>query len=267
MYLPPLGGFDKKTVDTCFEITESFNHNTDISRIENIEEADIGFFNPSQNSTGFRPRGECTLSSAREGASALSLRGSTKNNFRFYEKSKEYIVAQKDMAALSGEGFRHKRNLYNFFVKNYGGYLRDYEEKDDAAVIELYQAWMKERLSKNSEDIYKAMLEDSYKVFCEMLVGRKYLNIVAKVVECGGKIKGFTCGFPVGSAVFCINFEIADLGIKGLAQFIFTEFAKTLGRYPEINIMDDSGIENIRQTKLSYHPIRTVSSFTALLGS
>lgn len=232
MYLPPLGGFDLKTVQTCFDIMEDFNHNPDVSRIENIEEPDLKFF---------------------------SL-----NKFRTYEKAKEYIVAQKEMASLSGGKFRHKRNLYNFFIKHYGGRLRDYEKKDQGAVLDVYRAWMNERLSKNSEAIYKAMLQDSYKVFSEMLANWHHFNMVAKVVECDGKTKAFTSGFHIHQSMFCINFEIADLSLKGLAPFIFCEFSKTLGSYPDINIMDDSGIENIRQSKLSYRPIKSVASYTVL---
>jgi len=91
--------------------------------------------------------------------------------------------------------------------------------------------------------------------------------MVAKVVEVGGRIMAFSSGFPVNESIFCINFEIADLNFKGIAAFIFREFAKSLTAYPEINMMDDSGLENIRQTKMLYRPVRTVVAYTALKSS
>ena len=235
MNMPPLGGLDPETIKTCFEIMEDFNHNREISRIENIEPLDLVFF--------------------KEG------------NFRLYEKTQEYIVAQEDMSSLKGEKFKHKRSLYNFFIKNYKGTLRDYEEKDRQEVLDLYENWMRERMSKNSDPIYQAMLKDNFTAFVQMLAYFRDLKFLAKVVACEGAIRGFIAGCPLKPGLFCINFEIADLKFKGLAQFIFSEFSKQLSSYPHINIMDDSGIENIKQTKLSYRPIKTISSYTALMNA
>jgi hypothetical protein len=62
---------------------------------------------------------------------------------------------------------------------------------------------------------------------------------------------------------FCILYEITDLGIKGLAQFIFRRYCQELKDYKFINIMDDSGLENLRRTKLAYKPVRQVRAFIA----
>jgi hypothetical protein len=232
MPLPPLGGLDQKTISACFEIMEGFNHNPDISRIENIEEHDLGFF--------------------KEGS------------FSIYEKAREYIVGQQEIAGLRGERFKHKRNSYNFFIKNYNHRFRNYRTKDRKAVLALYQAWRDERKSKNSDPIYQAMLDDNFKAFVEMLKHFTSLEVTACVMEIEGRLKAFTSGFPLSKDLFCINYEIADLTYKGLASFIFAEFAKRLAPYPEINIMDDSGLVNLKRAKLSYHPHKNIVSYTAL---
>ena len=189
MNMPPLGGLDPETIKTCFEIMEDFNHNREISRIENIEPLDLVFF--------------------KEG------------NFRLYEKTQEYIVAQEDMGSLKGEKLKHKRSLYNFFIKNYKETFRNYEEKDRQDVLRLYEDWMRERMSKNSDSIYQAMLKDNFKALSEMLVHFGNLKFLAKVAECDRGIRGFISGFTLNPGLFCINFEIADLKFQGLAQFIF----------------------------------------------
>jgi hypothetical protein len=235
MNLPPLGGLDKKTINACFEAMEEINHNKAISRIENIEEGDLGFFK--------------------------------KNGFRVYEKAKEYIVETADIAFFRGERFKHKRSLYNHFVREgHGAHFRDYRRQDREVVLELYQKWMKGRMEKNSDPVYQGMLVDSFEVLSRMLALSEELELSIKVVECDGSIIAFTCGFSVSPGLFCVNFEIADLEMfRGVSQFVFSEFAKTLVSYRELNIMDDSGIENIRDTKLSYRPKRVISSYTALL--
>jgi hypothetical protein len=235
MAVPPLGGLDVKTVAACFEIMEGFNHNKEVSRIENIEEPDLVFFR--------------------------------KNNFRIFEKAKEYVVSSRAMAELCGEKLKHKRHSVNFFKKNYLFRVRDYTDKDKEGVLELYRRWMRERKSRNNDVIYRAMLEDSSRVLAEELKNFKKYAFWGKVVVCDREIRAFTSGFVLSKKMFCVNFEIADLSYKGIAAFIFSEFAKALcPRYPEINMMDDSGIENIRATKLAYHPTRSVTSYTALLS-
>jgi hypothetical protein len=230
----PLGRFDRETVRACFEIMERYNHNADISRIENIEKEDLSFFE--------------------------------KNGFKTRVKNQEYIVRSCDIALLKGERFKHKRSLYNYFVKHYHAYLRNYEAKDKAAVEALADAWGAARCQKNTEVIYRAMIDDSRRVLSGLLHEYKKLNFNMQVVVCVDKIIGFTSGFALSPELFCVNFEIADLSYKGLAQFVFTEFAKTL-EYPSINMMDDSEIENLKKTKLSYRPQKMVSSYVALLDS
>jgi len=241
MNLPPLGGLDKKTVNACFGAMEEINHNKAISRIENIEEKDLVFFK--------------------------------KNGFRIYEKSKEYIVTTSDIAFLSGERFKHKRSLYNHFMKKSmlpegrKECFRDYQRKDEKACLELYQKWMKDRKEKNSDPVYQGMLVDSFKVLSRMLEYSRELGLSVKVVEREGRVIAFTSGFSISQRLFCVNFEITDLEFRGISQFVFSEFAKTLSFYRELNIMDDSGIENIRLTKFSYRPSRIIASYTAVMDS
>lgn len=232
MPLPPLGGLDDEAIDVCFTIMEDLNHNSDISRIENIEKKDLGFFKQAP--------------------------------FVLYEKAQESIVLSKEMAGLCGEKFKHKRNLHNFFIKNYDSCFRDYATPDRKDVGTLYEDWKEDRKSRREDRIYQAMLEDNFLAFGALLKNFRYLDTTACVVEIENKIRAFTCGFPLSGNLFCINYEIADLKYKGLPQFVFAEFAKRLMSYREINIMEDCGFENLKKTKLSYHPSQVVISYTAL---
>lgn len=234
MALPPLGGLDDETVRACFDEMDSFNHNPDISRIENIEEQDLDFFK--------------------------------RDGFRIFEKSKDYIVARQLIARLNTRKYKSKRALYNYFTKHYQCRFRDYQNADRDEVIRLYEQWMDNRFEKNSDEIYRALLKDSLKVLTQTLEDYDHLRLSAKIVESDGNIIAFTCGFPVGKDIFCISFEFADIAFKGLPQFIFSAFAKSLEGYDFINMMDDSGIENIRWTKMSFHPVSEPVSYTALLA-
>lgn len=87
------------------------------------------------------------------------------------------------------------------------------------------------------------------------------LNCIGRIVKVDKEIRAFSFGFKLNAQTFCILYEITDLQVKGLAQFIFREFCREMADYKYINIMDDSGLENLKQVKLSYHPIKLVPAY------
>jgi hypothetical protein len=189
------------------------------------------------------------------------------NGWKVYEKSKDYLVSRTAIAFLRGDRLKHKRHLYNVFVKRGPAGLRDYRPSDKKPVLALYRRWQKERSAKYDDRIYRAMLEDSFGALACMLEDIAALGVVAKVVEVDGRIAAFTSGCPISRDTFCIHFEIADLAYKGLAQFIFTMMARALPDFEYLNIMDDSGLASIRLAKRSFHPVRLVPSLTAVRPS
>jgi len=126
MPLPPLGLSQGRVLEACHAFMEAVNHNPDISRIENIEEAGRGLF---------------------EGL-----------GWKLYEKSCDYVVRKSDIAFLRGAKFKHKRNLYNVFCKNHEALFRDYAASDKPGVLALWDRWQKGRIFKHPDPIYKAML-------------------------------------------------------------------------------------------------------------
>lgn len=232
MILPPLGEWGLDVIEACFDEMDAFNHNQDLSRIENLEEADLTFFK--------------------------------NKNFRIFEKSKDYLVDRGSIASFASQKYKSKRALYNYFIKHHQYHFRDYCARDYHEVSALYGAWAKGRAEKNKDGVYAMLLGDSAKVLTRMLTDIRVLDIRAKVVEIDGYIRGFTSGFAVAKDIFCVNFEFVDAAFKGLPQYIFSAFASQLKEYAFINMMDDCGIENIRWTKESFHPSCSVVSYTAL---
>ena len=106
------------------------------------------------------------------------------------------------------------------------------------------------------------MLDDSGVILKEAFNQYSLLGFEGILVRVKGKVKAFTFGFKLNEETFCILYEITDLTCKGLAQFIFAEFCSQLKPYTFINIMDDSGLDNLRRVKLSYHPQSLLSSYS-----
>ncbi len=230
LYLTPLAeNKNPGVIKKVFHILDKFNKNKDISRIENIEEADTSFYENL---------------------------GYTCQN-----KSYDYLCLRGDLAKLRGDKFKSKRACFNYFIKHYQFRYLPFSLKYRDDCLELYNSWVKERKAKNLDRIYQGMLEDSRRSLKNALDNYSDLNFIGRLVRINKKIKAFTFGFQLNQDTFCILYEITDLSIKGLSQFIFSRFCSELEGYKYINIMDDSGLENLKKVKLSYHPAKLIPAY------
>jgi len=232
LYLPPLGKkVNARNVKAAFEVMDKFNRaNYEISRIENVEEKKIGQFR--------------------------------RLGYEISAKPPEYICVGDELSRLKGDKFRHKRASCNYFVKHYAFEYRLFSlRKHKEECLKLYRRWAKERRLHSNDSLYQGMLKDSSACLKKLLDNYQKLKIIGRVVAVNKKLKGFTFGFRLNKDIFCILYEITDLRFKGLAQFIFREFCCELKGYKYINIMDDSGLENLRKVKLSYRPVRLAPAY------
>jgi hypothetical protein len=230
LYLPPLGKqINPSALTEAFKIMDSFNKNKEVSRIENVEDKDIHLY---QN-FGFACR----------------------------KKYPDYLCERRDLVQLKGNKFKAKRACINYFKKHYRFEYLCLALKYKDACLKLYNRWMEERKEKNPDPIYQGMLEDSRICLGVLLGNYQDLDCVGRAIKVEGEIKGFTFGYRLNKDTFCILYEVTDLAVKGLSQFIFREFCHELSNYKYINIMDDSGLENLKKVKLSYQPIRLVPAY------
>ena len=230
MYLPPLGrSKNPGVIEKAFGIMARYNRNTDVSRIENVEEKDIGAY----KDWGY----ECVF------------------------KSCDYLCKRTDMAGLRGDAFKSKRAGVNYFKKHYTYEYTAFKPVHAQDCLALYCGWMKERARHNNDPVYTGMMRDSLNSLKILLGEYRRLHCAGSLISIAGEIKAFTFGFPVSGDTFCIVYEIADRAAKGLSQFIFKSFCGELKEYAYINIMDDSGLDNLKKVKLSYHPAYLVPAY------
>jgi len=232
MYLPPLGGpANPEIISGVFAIMNKFNRNPQVSRIENLELKDVRIF--------------------------------TKLGLEVREKYPDYLCLRLDLVKLQGNKFKSQRSSFNYFTKHYNFSSEPFSVKHIAGCNKIFASWIKQRAGKNQDPVYLGMLEDSRKVLKAIFTDYQDLDYTGIVVKVDNQAKGFSLGYKLNQDTFCIIYEVTDLSIKGLAQFIFQAFARQLTGFKYINIMDDSGLENLRKTKLSYHPARLIPGYIA----
>jgi len=232
LYLPPLGkGRSLRAIGASFRIMDSFNANKSISRIENIEEGDLRFYR--------------------------------KLGFKLIDKSCDYLCSRTDLVELRGNKFKSKRASYNYFIKHYPFEYLDFTPKYRRDCLDLYDFWARQKQETSQDKLYQGMIQDSRDCLELLLKDYCSLGLSGKVVKVAERVTALTLGFPINPGTFCVLYEITDLSIKGLAQFIFRQFARDLKGYRYINIMDDSGLGNLKKVKLSYHPVKAVMAYIA----
>jgi hypothetical protein len=230
LYLPPLGtGKEPAVVEKAFAVMAEHNRDTGLSRIENVSEEDVTLYK--------------------------------KWGFETVLKSRDYLCRQADMAGLRGDRFKSKRAGVNYFRKHYRFAYVPFFPGAAMPCIALYERWMRERGSACKDPVYTGMMRDSLNALKILLRNYARLGCIGRMVKVDGRIRAFTFGFRVNEEVFCVLYEIADREVKGLSQFIFRSFCAELKEYSYINIMDDSGLENLRKVKLSYHPADAVPAY------
>ena len=219
----------------AYQFMLASNPNPHIARIENVPQEMISFFE--------------------------------KNGFRATLKETEYLYETAVLSELCGSRFKSKRNAYNAFIERYPlAEFRPYCTADRDACFALYEAWHTVRTAKCEDAVYCAMLEDSRSAHQIAIVHAETLGLLSRVVRINEEIRGYTFGYPLNADTFCVLFEITDLGIKGLAQFIYREFCKALrNTYRWVNAMDDSGLENLKRVKRSYHPTQLIPSYNIVM--
>jgi hypothetical protein len=117
---------------------------------------------------------------------------------------------------------------------------------------------MEQRKDKFKDPVYRGMLEENLNCLGILLDDYRGLDLLGRIVRIDNAVKAFSFGFRLNKDTFCISHEIADLSIKGIAQFIFWKFCFESEDYKYVNIMDDSGLENLKRVKLSYHPKKII---------
>lgn len=232
LYIAPLGiKINPDAVKSCFEIMDDLNENKDVSRIENIEAGDAPFY----KNIGY----DCQI------------------------KSYDYLCLRDGLSRMQGNQFKSKRASFNYFIKHYEFEYLPFVLKYRDDCLKLYDSWAKMRKAQNQDHVYQGMLEDSRTCLEIALDGYSSPDLLGRIVKVQDEIKGFTIGFKLNSNTFCVLYEVTDLLVKGLAQFIFREFCNELKGCRYINIMDDSGLENLKKVKLSYHPVKLIPAYIA----
>jgi uncharacterized protein len=190
----------------------------------------------------------------------------------------DYLYDVNRMIDLAGGDLASKRQAKNRFLRNYESRVEAYSAADHRdGCAALLGRWKDcQDLNHLDEPDTNALKRQKESVATLLsLESAEALGLRGMVVYVrpetadlgseqpdGWQLRGFTFGEALGRDQSSITVEKTDLGTKGLAQFIFSEFCRVeWNDRPLVNVGDDWGLETLAWTKMSYRPVEMLRKF------
>lgn len=169
----------------------------------------------------------------------------------------DYIYNLKELAELKGRKYHDKRNKANKFrtLYNYEYLSLTPDIIDDCLDFEDYWCEVKE-----CEKYFG--LENERVAILQMLLNFEALNIKGGAIRINDRIEALTLGEKMLEDTYVIHVEKANTNIPGLYQVINQEFLMHDAQdCMYVNREQDLGVPGLRNSKMSYNPVRFIKKF------
>ena len=175
----------------------------------------------------------------------------------------DYLYLSSDITSLTGRKYSGQRNHINRFIREYPSWsFERISEQNIPEVREYYEKYAREHLKDSL-----AYLEGNRKAL-EVLDNFEAYGLCGGVLYADGKIVGESLGEIVGDTLF-VHTEKADTAYHGSYPMLVNQFAKMFvtDETEYINREEDDGVEGLRTSKLSYHPLDLLHKYAVELRS
>jgi hypothetical protein len=167
----------------------------------------------------------------------------------------DYLYLRSDLAELPGNRFHKKKNRISYFSGRHEFTIESYGEEHREGCLELLEEWLRVRSGIESRS-----LELESAANREALAMATRLGLEGLVVLVEGKVKAFVLGERLNRDTSVCHFQKADPFLEGLYQLVDREFNRRLFTdCTWVNREQDLGEPNLRESKLSYHPVELVT--------
>jgi uncharacterized protein len=191
--------------------------------------------------------------------------------FSFQPMGADYVYDVRSMIDLAGGDLASKRQARNRFQRNYEYRVETYVPalhlEPCRALLDHWKihqdAQHLEECNSHAIKRQKESIATELTLQCATELGMRGLVVSVKDPATGEFApRAFTFGELLGPDQSSITIEKTDLEIKGLAQFIFSDFCRACwSERPFVNVGDDWGLETLSWTKRSYRPVKMLQKF------
>lgn len=181
-------------------------------------------------------------------------------NFSFEELygDEDYIYSNYDLSVLPGKKYHSKRNHISKFDRSYPNWKFEMISKNNMRdAMSVVEKWC------DNNNVDTSTFEE-YSAIKETFENYDLLKMHGGILYVENTPVAMTMGSRINKNTFDVSFEKALVEYDGSYAKINNEFAKTLVGFEFINREEDMGLESLRKSKLSYHPVVVLKRFSGV---
>lgn len=170
----------------------------------------------------------------------------------------DYVYTIDDLVTLKGARYDGKRN----FIKRFKAFY-DYEyvpvtSSNAKECLDFEKKWCSIKQCDANEG-----LRNERTAFEEMIKQYASFHLLGAMLKVSGQIVAVAIAQELNPTTLVVHMLKADAGFVGSYQAMVNEFlSHYTGQYQLVNFEQDLGVEGLRKSKLSYHPIRMVKKYS-----
>ena len=173
----------------------------------------------------------------------------------------DYLYDAAAFASMAGRRYAGQRNHINQFLRAFPDWRYEPFGPDNRADVRAFLETFYE--TRGAAGILR---EERVKLF-EALDDPAAYSLSGGLIRGAGRVLALSAGERVGDTLF-VHIEKADLSAPGAYPMMAREFVRR-NAAPDtlfVNREEDAGVEGLRVSKLSYHPVKLLEKYTVELG-
>jgi len=179
------------------------------------------------------------------------------SNVRTNRDWSDYLYLSDDLINLAGRKFSGQRNHINHFLREHPTWSFDRITPDNASGVRVYIEKFAREFDKDSS-VYMEGNRKALEVLDNLEVYRQF----GGALSVAGEIIGVSIGEITDDTLY-VHAEKADTAYHGSYPMLMNQFAKQFASdgIKYINREEDDGVEGLRVSKTSYHPVEMLDKY------
>lgn len=179
-----------------------------------------------------------------------------KFELKYSEDEQDYIYDFESLKNLRGKKYHKKKNHINKFLKTYENWqFKWYEDTDFTIVDDLLMKWLEVKTDQETDP----NLSFEYNGIIDILKHKALFDLKIGLLFVDDQLAGFIMGEIINNDTLLVHIEKGDTQFESIFTAIGHFLYEQLDQVDWINREQDLGIEGLRKSKLSYHPVRFIT--------
>ena len=170
----------------------------------------------------------------------------------------DYLYKTSDLIKLDGKKYDGKRNLIKKFKSEHKYEYAALNSSNVNKALDFEDAWCSIKDCDSVECLYHER-----EALREIVANFANFNLSGGAIIVEGMIRAVAISERLNNNTMVMHILKADPNVAGLYQVMMNDFLAREGKgFEFVNLEQDLGVEGLRKSKLSYHPVEMIRKYT-----